>query len=171
MRTLTGFILGVGRVLKETAAAVGEGSKEHMRSTSLDAEAMWRHTPDIMGGGGSTTSSRNSQDGRRSVESRQSWDPLYRVIFPIVCLHAGIGDMICQGHRRQLYRSGKETEAWKRPSRTDDIYTHGTSFIHSHHLHSRSPRLPLHLHLQAQGASCLPVKCTSSSSRVVLWTS
>ena len=42
---------------------------------SLDAEAMWRRTPDIMGGGGSTTSSRNSQDGRRSVESRQSWDP------------------------------------------------------------------------------------------------
>ena len=75
VRTLTGFILGVGRVLKETAAAAGEGSKEHMRSMSLDAEAMWRHTPDIMGGGGSTTSSWNSQDGRRSVESRQSWDP------------------------------------------------------------------------------------------------
>ena len=38
VRTLTEFILGVGRVLKETAAAVGEGSKEHMRSTSLDAD-------------------------------------------------------------------------------------------------------------------------------------
>ncbi|KAL4081188.1 hypothetical protein J3A83DRAFT_4084425 [Scleroderma citrinum] len=77
VRTLTGFILGVGRVLKETAAVVAagaEGSKEHLRCTSLDAEAMRRRTPDGMGLG-SATGSRHSQDGRRSVESRRSWDP------------------------------------------------------------------------------------------------
>ena len=68
VRTLTGFILGVGRVLKETAG--GESAREHWRSTSLDEETIRRRTPDSGASG-----SRHSQDGRRSVESRRSWDP------------------------------------------------------------------------------------------------
>lgn len=96
VRTLTGFILGVGKVLKEmaniasastsggggsaasttsgtgsacgSATGMGEG-KEHLRSVSLDHHDIMRHvrTPDSGGG---------LRDGRRSVESRKSWDPI-----------------------------------------------------------------------------------------------
>ncbi|KAG6331346.1 hypothetical protein ID866_7742 [Astraeus odoratus] len=84
VRTLTGFILGVGKVLKEVAATAAassassgpgsESSKEHLRSVSLDSEVMRRRTPD--GGLDRAGGSRLSQDGRRSVESRRSWDPV-----------------------------------------------------------------------------------------------
>lgn len=99
VRTLTGFILGVGKVLKEMAsiasasasggggstasatngtgsacgstASIGEG-KEHLRSVSLDHHDIVRRyvrTPDSGGGA-------RLVDGRRSVESRRSWDPI-----------------------------------------------------------------------------------------------
>ncbi|KAI5981726.1 hypothetical protein EDD15DRAFT_2523172 [Pisolithus albus] len=99
VRTLTGFILGVGKVLKEMAsiasasipggggsaasatngtgsacgstASIGEG-KEHLRSVSLDHHDIVRRyvrTPDSGSGGARLV------DGRRSVESRRSWDP------------------------------------------------------------------------------------------------
>ena len=41
---LTGFTLGVGRVLKETAG--GESIREHRRSTSPDEGTIHRGTPD-----------------------------------------------------------------------------------------------------------------------------
>ncbi|KAH7904956.1 hypothetical protein BJ138DRAFT_1018373 [Hygrophoropsis aurantiaca] len=70
VRSLTGFLLDVGKVLKEATAA-SEGS-QHLRSVSLDDEATRRLTPDsaVDRNGG-----RRSQDGRRSVESRRSWEP------------------------------------------------------------------------------------------------
>ncbi|KAI6016221.1 hypothetical protein EDC04DRAFT_2749499 [Pisolithus marmoratus] len=92
VRTLTGFILGVGKVMKEmaniasastsgggstasatsgTGSACGSGEgKEHLRSVSLDHHEIVRHvrTPDSGSGG-------RLIDGRRSVESRRSWDP------------------------------------------------------------------------------------------------
>ena len=65
---LTGLILGVGKVLRETAG--GESAREHWRNTNLDEGMIRRRTPDSGASG-----SRHSQDGRRSVESRRSWDP------------------------------------------------------------------------------------------------
>ncbi|KAH7924532.1 hypothetical protein BV22DRAFT_1129760 [Leucogyrophana mollusca] len=72
VRSLTGFLLGVGKVLKETAAAAGDGAQQHLRSVSLDDEATRRLTPEV---GVERSGSRRSQDGRRSVESRRSWEP------------------------------------------------------------------------------------------------
>ena len=146
VRTLTGFILGVGRVLKETATAVGEGSKEHMRSTSLDAEAMRRRTPDIMVGGGSATSSRNSQDGRRSVESRRSWDPVTQ------------GDL----SRRVSSRGDREYDLSRPPSsalRERERDRGGGNDQDRRHLHSRNELHPLPPPPQSQ-----PSSASSSSS-------
>ena len=67
-RALTGFTLGVGRVLKETAG--GESVREHRRSTSPDEGTIRRGTPDCGASG-----NRHNQDGRRSVESQRGWDP------------------------------------------------------------------------------------------------
>ncbi|KAF9465342.1 hypothetical protein BDZ94DRAFT_1320402 [Collybia nuda] len=88
VRALTGLLLGVGKVMRDFAGSGGEG--QHARSVSLDEEGLGlsgRRTrgsmsPDVPpggggggsnGGGGSTGG--GSGSGRRSVESRRSWDP------------------------------------------------------------------------------------------------
>lgn len=70
VRSLTGFILGVGKLLKE---AGGAPESAHLRSTSLDDEVTKRPPSDS---GLERSSSRRSQDGRRSVESRLSWEAM-----------------------------------------------------------------------------------------------
>ena len=70
VRSLTGFILGVGKLLKDAA---GASESAHMRSTSLDDENPKRAPSDS---GLERGSSRRSQDGRRSAESRLSWEPM-----------------------------------------------------------------------------------------------
>ena len=70
VRSLTGFILGVGKLLKE---AVGASDSAHLRSMSLDDEITRRPPSDS---GLERDSSRRSQDGRRSAESRLSWEPM-----------------------------------------------------------------------------------------------
>ncbi|KAG9311202.1 hypothetical protein JVU11DRAFT_8277 [Chiua virens] len=70
VRSLTGFILGVGKLLKEVA---GTSDSAHLRSTSLDDEVTRRLPSDP---GVERSSSKRSQDGRRSVESRLSWEPM-----------------------------------------------------------------------------------------------
>lgn len=70
VRSLTGFILGVGKLLKEAA---GASESAHLRSMSLDDETTRRPPSDS---GLERGSSRKSQDGRRSAESRLSWEPM-----------------------------------------------------------------------------------------------
>ncbi|KAH0826187.1 hypothetical protein J3R83DRAFT_5619 [Lanmaoa asiatica] len=70
VRSLTGFILGVGKLLKEAA---GASDSAHLRSMSLDDEITRRPPSDP---GLERGSSRRSQDGRRSAESRLSWEPM-----------------------------------------------------------------------------------------------
>lgn len=71
VRSLTGFILGVGKLLKEVA---GASESTHLRSTSLDDEITRRPPSDS--GLERASSARRSQDGRRSAESRLSWEPM-----------------------------------------------------------------------------------------------
>lgn len=73
VRSLTGFILGVGKLLKEVA---GASDAAHLRSMSLDDEITRRPPSDS---GLERSSSRRSQDGRRSAESRLSWEPMTSV--------------------------------------------------------------------------------------------
>jgi hypothetical protein len=76
VRTMTGFLLGVGKVLKETAVASGDGLQQHARSISLDEESVGQRngaSPDVgytNGSGG-----RRSTEGRMSAQSRRSWEP------------------------------------------------------------------------------------------------
>lgn len=70
VRSLTGFILGVGKLLKEVA---GASELAHMRSPSMDDEFSKKPPSDS---GPERGSNRRSQDGRRSVESRLSWEPV-----------------------------------------------------------------------------------------------
>jgi hypothetical protein len=70
VRSLTGFILGAGKLLKEAA---GASDSAHLRSMSLDDEITRRPPSDS---GLERDSSRRSQDGRRSAESRLSWEPM-----------------------------------------------------------------------------------------------
>lgn len=70
VRSLTGFILGVGKLLKEAA---GASDSAHLRSMSLDDEVTRKPPSDS---GLERGSSKRSQDGRRSAESRLSWEPL-----------------------------------------------------------------------------------------------
>ncbi|KAF9240215.1 hypothetical protein BU15DRAFT_74132 [Melanogaster broomeanus] len=72
VRSLTGFILSVGKLLKETAAGVAPESG-HVRTLSFDEEVT-RGSPSSSGIERGT--SRRSQDGRRSADSRLSWEPL-----------------------------------------------------------------------------------------------
>lgn len=73
VRTLTGFLLGVGKVVKEASAGAlnDPGQPRSRTSVSFDDEEIARRTPEV----DRSSSSRRSQDGRRSVESRRSWEP------------------------------------------------------------------------------------------------
>ena len=83
VRTMTGFMLGVGKVLRESANAsnnnnntnVSNGSLQHLRGASEDlvrrtAAADSRSSTSGRGGSGSA----DGFGGRRSTESRRSWD-------------------------------------------------------------------------------------------------
>ncbi|KAI0670911.1 hypothetical protein C8Q78DRAFT_974695 [Trametes maxima] len=66
VRNMTGFLLGVGKILRE---ATSYGGQQHLRTMSLDEEVIRRGTPEVQAAG-----SRDS-DGRRSRDSRRSWEP------------------------------------------------------------------------------------------------
>lgn len=73
VRTMTGFLLGVGKVLKETA---GDGLQQHSRSMSLDDEAIgMRHGASPDTGLANGSGGRRSTEGRASAQSRRSWEP------------------------------------------------------------------------------------------------
>ncbi|KIJ60207.1 hypothetical protein HYDPIDRAFT_117468 [Hydnomerulius pinastri MD-312] len=72
VRSLTGFILGFGKLLKETAAGTTPDSG-HLRTMSLDEEVTRRLPSDP---GVERSNSKRSQDGRRSAESRLSWEQM-----------------------------------------------------------------------------------------------
>lgn len=68
VRTITGFLLGVGKIVKEASAgALNDPGPQHSRSGGDDVS---RRTPEL-----DRSSNRSRQDGRRSVESRRSWEP------------------------------------------------------------------------------------------------
>lgn len=87
VRGLTGFMLGIGKVVREFAAGGGPGGgggeSQHLRSMSLDEEGLRRtrgsFSPDVVIGGGVGSGGGSigggSGSGRRSVESRRSWEP------------------------------------------------------------------------------------------------
>ncbi|KAH8104661.1 hypothetical protein BXZ70DRAFT_607042 [Cristinia sonorae] len=69
VRTMTAFLLSVGRLLRDTTAV---REQQHLRTMSLDEEAVVRRaTPEIA----TPSADRRSSDGRRSRETRRSWDP------------------------------------------------------------------------------------------------
>lgn len=74
VRTMTGFLLGVGKILKETAAAASGGEIQHSRSVSLDEDPGRRNeaSPDL---GLTNGNGRRSRSGRLSVDSKRSWEP------------------------------------------------------------------------------------------------
>ncbi|KAI0074051.1 hypothetical protein K474DRAFT_111328 [Panus rudis PR-1116 ss-1] len=74
VRTMTAFLLGVGKVLRE--ATTSASAHQHMRTMSLDEDAVNRQraTPEL-GNSNALSADRRSSDGRRSRETRRSWDP------------------------------------------------------------------------------------------------
>ncbi|KAI0766458.1 hypothetical protein BD413DRAFT_154415 [Trametes elegans] len=64
VRNMTGFLLGVGKILRDATALGG-----HLRTGSLDEDIVRRSTPDVQVSGG------RDLDGRRSRETRRSWEP------------------------------------------------------------------------------------------------
>ena len=85
VRTTTGFLLGVGKVLRESAtvgATVGAGSSlQHLRGASEDlsrrsgADSRSSTSAGTGTGSGRGSGSADGFSGRRSAESRRSWDP------------------------------------------------------------------------------------------------
>ncbi|KAH9936129.1 uncharacterized protein B0H18DRAFT_1081855 [Fomitopsis serialis] len=69
VRNMTGFLLGVGKVLREGTA--GKDPQQHLRTVSLDESVSNRLAPDPS----ITASGGRSSDGRKSRETRRSWDP------------------------------------------------------------------------------------------------
>ena len=79
VRTMTGFLLGAGKVLRESSAIGGAGSTlQHLRGASDDLS--WRSGTDARSstsagtGSGRGSGSGEGIGGRRSTESRRSWD-------------------------------------------------------------------------------------------------
>lgn len=68
VRYMTGFLLGVGKVIRETSAL--HGQQQHLRTMSLDDEAARRTPSDV-----TPASSTGGPNGRKSRETRRSWDP------------------------------------------------------------------------------------------------
>ena len=70
VRNMTGFLLGVGKVLRETNASNVGTPSQHLRSISLDDDVTARLNAE-----GAPTSGGRSSEGRRSVAgSRYSWE-------------------------------------------------------------------------------------------------
>ena len=70
VRNMTGFLLGVGKVLRETNASNVGTPNQHLRSMSLDDDVTTRLNTE-----GAPTSGGRSSEGRRSVAgSRYSWE-------------------------------------------------------------------------------------------------
>lgn len=70
VRNMTGFLLGVGKVLRETNASNVGTPNQHLRSVSLDDDVTARLNTE-----GAPTSGGRSSEGRRSVAgSRYSWE-------------------------------------------------------------------------------------------------
>ncbi|KAH9054005.1 hypothetical protein EDB83DRAFT_2393359 [Lactarius deliciosus] len=85
VRTMTGFMLGVGKVLRESAnvgASAGVGSSlQHLRGASEDlsrrsgTDGRSSTSAGTGTGSGRGSGSGDGFSGRRSTESRRSWDP------------------------------------------------------------------------------------------------
>ncbi|KAI9452775.1 hypothetical protein BJY52DRAFT_1402243 [Lactarius psammicola] len=85
VRTTTGFLLGVGKVLHESAtvgASIGAGSSlQHLRGASEDlsrrsgTDGRSSTSAGTGTGSGRGSGSGDGLGGRRSTESRRSWDP------------------------------------------------------------------------------------------------
>lgn len=69
VRTMTQFLLGVGKVIRDASGSAS--AQQHLRSVSMDDEVGRRLTPEVT----SATSDKRSSDGRLSRETRRSWDP------------------------------------------------------------------------------------------------
>lgn len=74
VRTMTGFLLGVGKVLRESATVGNGGNMQHLRGASEDLSRRVG-TDGRSSTSAGTGSGRGSSGGRRSTESRRSWDP------------------------------------------------------------------------------------------------
>ncbi|OBZ71465.1 hypothetical protein A0H81_08669 [Grifola frondosa] len=72
VRNITGFLLGVGRVLRESTST-NSPHPQHTRKMSVEDETKKRSSPDV-----AVTNGERSSDGRRSRETRRSWDPSTR---------------------------------------------------------------------------------------------
>ena len=80
IRTLTGFLLGMGKMLRETVAANGSvagDNAHHGRTASLDHDGLRRDSPEVGGSGSGHSSERRSVEERSAsrTESRRSWEP------------------------------------------------------------------------------------------------
>lgn len=73
VRSMTGFLLGVGKVLREATSSSAQQQQQHLRTVSLDDEVAVRRTPEVQTSVLSVD--RRSSDGRKSRETRRSWDP------------------------------------------------------------------------------------------------
>lgn len=70
VRTMTSFLSGVGRLLRETMA-----ERSHGRTASLDETSSSRRmTPDFSLGNGRTSEGKLSSDGRSSIDVKRRWD-------------------------------------------------------------------------------------------------
>ena len=79
VRTMTTFLLGISRVLRD--ANNNAGTHQHLRTMSLDEDVVGKRSADGMSAG-SLSVDRRSSDGRRSRETRRSWDPRENSITP-----------------------------------------------------------------------------------------
>ena len=78
VRTMTGFLLGAGKVLRESSASAGAGNLQHLRGASDDLSRRSvtdaRSSTSAGTGSGRGSGSGDGITGRRSTESRRSWD-------------------------------------------------------------------------------------------------
>ncbi|CAL1712984.1 unnamed protein product [Somion occarium] len=76
VRTMTAFLLGVGKVLREATTSANAHQQQHSRTMSLDDDSVSKARSTSEGVSAGTLSvDRRSSDGRRSRETRRSWDP------------------------------------------------------------------------------------------------
>ncbi|KAI0322379.1 hypothetical protein OF83DRAFT_799367 [Amylostereum chailletii] len=80
VRTLSGFMLGTGKILRESTAISSSGQTlQHLRTGSLDSGAAMaaadsRSSTSGTGSGKGSAKGGSGIDGRRSADSRRSWD-------------------------------------------------------------------------------------------------